>query len=75
MRRHDLVGADVADTDRLCYEADDVDRRAGAGECADDATERAGRNFAMPVEQTYGFVRFEMDTCGLGEHNSYLTPR
>jgi hypothetical protein len=66
MCRHDLVGADVADTDRLCYEADDVDRRAGAGECADDATERAGRNVTVPVEQTYSCVQFELDRCGCG---------
>jgi hypothetical protein len=63
MCRHDLVGADVTDTDRLCDEADDVDRRAEDGEFADDATERARRNVTVTVEQTYGCVQFEVDGC------------
>jgi hypothetical protein len=74
MRRHKLVGADISDADDLCYEADDIDRQSGDGEAADDATERAGRNVAVPVEQTYGFVQFELDGCECGAHNSYLTP-
>jgi hypothetical protein len=66
MCRHDLVGADISDADRLGYEADDVDRRPTAGEAADDATERTGRNVAVAVEQTYGCVQFELDRCGRG---------
>ena len=74
MRRHDLVGADVPDADRLRDEADDVDRQPDAGEGADDATERAGRNIVVLVEQTYGLVQLELDGCVRGEHSSYLTP-
>jgi hypothetical protein len=69
MRWHDLVGADVADADRLGEEADDVDGQLRTGEGADDATEGTGRNVAVPVEQTYGFVQFEPDVCRLGTHN------
>jgi hypothetical protein len=73
MRRHDLVEADVADADRLGDEADNVDR-PDAREAADDATERAGRNVTVPVEQAYGCVQFELDRCVCGDHNSYNSP-
>ena len=39
MRRNNLVGADVADADRVGYEADDVEMQPVIGEAADDATE------------------------------------
>ena len=42
MRGNNLVGADVADADRLGYEADDVEIQLVIGEAADDATEWAG---------------------------------
>lgn len=71
MRRNDLVGADISDADRFCYEADHIDR---AGKDADDATKRAGRNVAVPLEQANGFVQIDSDACGRGEHCAYLTP-
>lgn len=39
MGRNNLVGADVADADRLGYEADDVEMQTLTGEAADDPTE------------------------------------
>ncbi len=75
MRRDDLVGADIADADRLGDEADDVDRWPENGEAADDATERPGRNVAVPVEQPYGFVQIELDGGGRGGHSDYITPQ
>lgn len=72
MRWHDLIGADVADADLLCEEADDVDGQLRTGEGANDATEGTGRNVAVPVEQTYGFVQFE-PVCGLGTHNDLVS--
>ena len=74
MRRHDLVGADVANADSLRDEADDVDRQLLTGERADDATERTGRNVAVLVEQPDGLVQLELTGCVRSEHNSYLTP-
>ena len=67
MRRDDLVGADIADADRLGDEADDVDRWPENGEGADDATELPGRNVAVPVENRTASFRSNWTEAGAAD--------